>query len=150
MPSLLRQAAACRINRALDHPILGPKLGPILKKMPKSMFFFPIQQKKIPIPPPPPPPPPPPQKKKKKKKKNFFFFGSNTKHIVTYLQFHRIIEYIITIPFLKVLTFIIGINLAMENAKLPYFSQNAVNFPNSMGPDPIPKKGCESPDHCQS
>ena len=28
----------------------------------------------------------------------------------------------------------------------PYFSQNVANFPNSMGPGPIPKKGCESPD----
>ena len=40
-------------------------------------------------------------------------------------------------------------NLAMEtsyirsiNVKFPNFSQNAANFPNSMGPDPISKKGC--------
>ena len=26
----------------------------------------------------------------------------------------------------------------------PNFSQNAANFPNCMGPGPIPKKGCES------
>ena len=29
--------------------------------------------------------------------------------------------------------------------KFPNFSQNAANFPNSMGHGPIPKKGCESP-----
>ena len=40
-----------------------------------------------------------------------------------------------------------GINLAMEKdyVKFPNFSQNVANFPNSMGPGPIPKKGCESP-----
>ena len=27
----------------------------------------------------------------------------------------------------------------------PDFSPNAANFGNSMGPGPIPKKGCESP-----
>ena len=30
-------------------------------------------------------------------------------------------------------------------SNFPNFSQNAANFPNSMGPCPIPKKGCESP-----
>ena len=40
----------------------------------------------------------------------------------------------------KKVSLIIGINLAMENVihkdnvKFPNFSQNAVNFPNSMGP----------------
>ena len=32
-----------------------------------------------------------------------------------------------------------------DDVKFPIFSQNTANFPNSMGPDPIPKKGCESP-----
>ena len=33
-----------------------------------------------------------------------------------------------------------------DAVKFPNFSQNAANFPNSMGPGPIPKKGCESPE----
>ena len=32
-----------------------------------------------------------------------------------------------------------------DDVKFPNFSQNAAYFPNSMGPGPIPKKGCESP-----
>ena len=32
-----------------------------------------------------------------------------------------------------------------DDVKFPNFSQNAANYPNSMGPGPIPKKGCESP-----
>ena len=28
----------------------------------------------------------------------------------------------------------------------PKLSRNTTNFPNFKGPDPIPKKGCESPD----
>ena len=28
-----------------------------------------------------------------------------------------------------------------DDVKFPNFSQNAANFPNSMGPCPIPKKG---------
>ena len=32
-----------------------------------------------------------------------------------------------------------------DYVKFPKLSQNATNFPNSMGPRPIPKKGCESP-----
>ena len=32
-----------------------------------------------------------------------------------------------------------------DDVKFPNFSQNATNFPNSMAPGPIPKKGCESP-----
>ena len=32
-----------------------------------------------------------------------------------------------------------------DDVKFPNFSQNAANFPNSMGPGPISKKGCESP-----
>ena len=45
----------------------------------------------------------------------------------------------------------IEINLANGNfiykddIDFPNFSRNAVNFPNSTGPGPIPKKGCESP-----
>ena len=33
----------------------------------------------------------------------------------------------------------------MDDVKFPNFSQNAANFPNPMGPGPIPKKECESP-----
>ena len=33
-----------------------------------------------------------------------------------------------------------------DDVKFLNFSQNTANFPNSMGPCPIPKKGCESPD----
>ena len=32
-----------------------------------------------------------------------------------------------------------------DDVKFPNFSQNADYFPNSTGPGPIPKKGCESP-----
>ena len=34
---------------------------------------------------------------------------------------------------------------SIRTIKFPNFSQNAANFPNSMGPGPNPKKGCESP-----
>ena len=30
--------------------------------------------------------------------------------------------------------------------QIPNFSQKAAYFPYSMGPGPIPKKGCESPE----
>ena len=33
----------------------------------------------------------------------------------------------------------------IDNIDFPNFSRNAANFPNSKGPGPIPKKGCESP-----
>ena len=32
-----------------------------------------------------------------------------------------------------------------DDVIFPNFSQNAANFPKSMGLSPIPKKGCESP-----
>ena len=32
-----------------------------------------------------------------------------------------------------------------DNVKFPNFSKKDANFPNSMGPCPIPKKECESP-----
>ena len=74
-----KRVHACR---ALDHPILGPKFGPIPNA--KKYVFFPIPDKKFPI----------LQKKKKKKKFFFFFFffasppfisyNINTEHIVTY------------------------------------------------------------------
>ena len=35
--------------------------------------------------------------------------------------------------------------ISKDDVKFPNFSHNATNFPNSMGPGPIPKKGCESP-----
>ena len=47
-------------DRALDHPILGPKFGPIPNA--KKYVFFPIPEKNSQF------------DKKKKKKKNFFFF----------------------------------------------------------------------------
>ena len=47
-------------TRALNHPILGPKFGPIPNA--KKYVFFPIPEKKN------------PNLTKKKKKKNFFFF----------------------------------------------------------------------------
>ena len=34
-----------------------------------------------------------------------------------------------------------------DYVKFPNFSQNAANFPNSMGLGLIPKKGCESSDY---
>ena len=55
-------------SRALDHPILGPKFGPIPNA--KKYVFFPIPDKKIPI------------WKKKKKKKIFFFFCSPSYYIL--------------------------------------------------------------------
>ena len=35
--------------------------------------------------------------------------------------------------------------LHIDDIDFPNFSQNTANFPNSMGPGPIPQKGCESP-----
>ena len=34
----------------------------------------------------------------------------------------------------------------MHKTFFPNFNQNDAIFPNSKGPGPIPKKGCESPD----
>ena len=39
-----------------------------------------------------------------------------------------------------------GNYIHIDNIDFPNFSGNAANFPNSKGPGPIPKKGCESPD----
>ena len=62
--------------RALYHLILGLKFGPIPNA---KKFLFPNSRQK------------------KKNLSDFFFifggFFTNTEHIVTYLQFHRIIEY---------------------------------------------------------
>ena len=90
--------------RALDHLMLGPKFGPF--PMSNSIMFFSQFQTKIP----------------NLTKKFFFFFffffvcvcvgggggfsmfisyNTNTEHIVTYLQFHRIIEYNHTCFFLS-------------------------------------------------
>ena len=68
--------------RALDHPILGPKFGPIPNA---KKYVFPKFK----------------TKNSHFDKTNLFFGGFsifisyniNTEHIVTYLQFHRIIEY---------------------------------------------------------
>ena len=38
-----------------------------------------------------------------------------------------------------------GNYIHIDNIDFPNFSGNAANFPNSKGPGPIPKKGCESP-----
>ena len=38
-----------------------------------------------------------------------------------------------------------GNYIHIDNIDFPNFSRNAANFPNSKGPGPIPKKGCESP-----
>ena len=35
--------------------------------------------------------------------------------------------------------------IQIDNMDFPNFSRSAANFPNSKGPGPIPKKGCESP-----
>ena len=93
----------------------------------------------------------------------FSFFGSPSLYtfyilIVTYLQFHRIIEYNHTSLLLSLHFLIIhygkfnywnqssnGNVIHKDDVKFPNFSQNAANFPISMGPGPIPKKGCESP-----
>ena len=97
--------------------------------MQKSMFFSQFQTKNSQF----------------DKKKFFFFFFLSLFHII---QIQNILYYIIYQE--KKVSLIIGINLAMEtsfdNVKFPNFSQNAANFPNSIGPGPIPKKGCESPD----
>ena len=36
----------------------------------------------------------------------------------------------------------------IDDIEFAKFSQNAANFPNSMGCGPIPKKGCESSGDC--
>ena len=131
-------------DRAHDHLILGPNSAPF--PMPKCMFF-PTSRQLIP----------------NLTKKNIFWFSifisynTNTKHIVTYLQFHRIIEYnhASSLPFLIVHYGKLNYwnqssngNVHKNHVKFPNFSQktqNASNFPNSMGPSAIPKKGCESP-----
>ena len=104
--------------------------------MPKSMFFFPIPDKTFPI---------------------FYFifwfsifisYNTNTEHIVTYLQFHTIIEYNHTCFFLFLNYWNQSSNgniIHKDDVKFSNFSQNAANFLNSMGPGPIPKKWCESP-----
>ena len=38
-----------------------------------------------------------------------------------------------------------GTYIHIDNIDFPNFSGKAGNFPNSKGPGPIPKKGCESP-----
>ena len=69
-------------SRAFDHRLLGPKFCPIPNA--KKYVFFPNSRQKIP----------------NLTKKIFFFwffifisYNTNKEHIVTYLQFHRIIEY---------------------------------------------------------
>ena len=69
------------VVRALDHPILGPKFGPIPNA--KKYVFFPIPGKNSQF------------DKKKKKKKKFFFFGSPS------FFHHRITEYNSTCFFLS-------------------------------------------------
>ena len=128
--------------------MLGTKFGPIPNA---KMFFFPTSRQLIP---------------------NLTFFSfffilvlsifisymTDTEHIVTYLQFHRIIEYNHTCFFSPSLIVHYGKfnywnqssngNLHKDHVKFPNFSQKtqkASNFPNSMGPSPILKKGCESP-----
>ena len=77
------------LSRTLDHRILGPKFGPIPNA---KKYVFPNHRQKIP---------------NLTKKKCFFLFSifisynTNTGHIVTYLQFHRIIEYNHTCFFLS-------------------------------------------------
>ena len=41
---------------------------------------------------------------------------------------------------------IIGNFIHIVDIDFPNFSRNDANFPNSKGPGPIPKKGCESPE----
>ena len=41
-------------------------------------------------------------------------------------------------------------NFNAQNFFFPNFNQNDAIFPNSKGPGPIPKKGCESPGYCLS
>ena len=68
-------------DRALDHLILGQKFCPIPHA---KKIFFPNSTKKSQFDP----------KKNLKKSFFFFFFGGGVSiYIVTYLRFHRIIEY---------------------------------------------------------
>ena len=100
----------------------------------QKVCFFPNSRQKIP-------------NLKKKKKKFFFFFlfsifisnNTNTEHIVL----HYISRNKSKFSFWNQSSN--GNAIHKDDVKFPNFSQNAMNFPNSMGPGPIPKKGCESP-----
>ena len=135
--------------RALHPLILGPKFSPIPNA---KKYVFPNSTKKFPILHPP-------------KKLIVFFFGgggggfsiffsynTNTEYIVTYLQFHRIIEYNLTLasfsPFshstlinIHYSSLIIGINLAMEMSNFPILVQTPLIFPIPWAPAPFPKRG---------
>ena len=87
----------------------------------KKYVFFPIPEKKHP---------------KLTKKCIFFLFSifisynTNTEHIGKFNYWNKSSN---------------GNVIHKDDVKFPNFSQNDANFPNSMGPNPIPKKGCESP-----
>ena len=111
--------------------------------MPKSMFFFPIPDKKFPI----------SQKKKKKKKKKkiffFFFFGSPSLfHIIQILKIklNCLITNNYTLYIKKRGKFIIGINLAMETSYIrtlsnfPILVKTPLIFPIPWAPAPFPKR----------
>ena len=99
--------------------------------MPKSVFFSQFQTKNSQF----------------EKKKNIFFFGSlSLFHII---QILNILYYIIYQEKSKFNFWNQSSNgnvIHKDDVKFPNFSQNAANFPSSMGPGPIPKKGCESPE----
>ena len=130
------------MGRALDHPILGPKFGPIPTA--KKYVFSQFQTKNSQF-----------HKKKKKKKKNFFFF-------FFFFWFSIFISYLIQILKIKLnclITnnytlyikkrgkFIIGINLAMETSYIrtmsnfPIFVKTPLIFPIPWAPAPFPKRG---------
>ena len=128
--------------RALDHPVLRPKFSPISNA--KKYVFSPNPRPKIP---------------NLTKKKLFFFRFSifisyyiNIEHIVTYLQFHRIIEYNHTCFCLSLfslytmVSLIIGIILAMERSYIrmmsnfPILVKTQIIFPIPWATAPFPKR----------
>ena len=124
--------------RAIDHPILGLKFSPIPKAKMYAFSQFQTKNSQFEI---------------------FFFWFSifilyTYCYIFTISQNNRIQSHL-----LLSLHFLIvhygkfnywnqssnGNVIHKEDVKFPNFSQNAANFPISMSPGPIPKKGCESP-----
>ena len=78
---------------------------------------------------------------------SFFHVIQIQNHIDTYLQFHRIKEYKHTCFFLSLFCkfnywnqISNGNVIHKDDVKFSNFSQNAANFPNYMGPGPIPPK----------
>ena len=115
-------------NRALNHPIMGPKFSPIPNA--KKYVFFPIQQKKSQFDPP----------------LHLYFI-----YIFTISRNNRIqSQLLLSLPFLISIHYsnlIIGINLAMETSYIrtmsnfPILVKTPLIFPIPWALAPFPKRG---------